>query len=344
MSTLPVAASPVSPVYILAGFLGSGKTTLLKRLLAHELDRGMKPAVLMNEFGETDVDGCLLHDHRRAGDVELQALLNGCVCCDLSADLAASVAHLVEATPGGPVFIETTGLAETGQVVAGVGRALADMHEGEGRAPRAELASVVVMVDTPRIREVERIWAGAPHHAQGAHTIILNKMDQVAPAQADEVERRLRALNPTARIVRAQYADVDPAEVLVRSPADDTGSRGSLRWVQASDKPVDSTEGFRSCSVRILNPLDIPKVVGLLGRHRRSVVRLKGFVRTVQHRGLQEVQWVPGSFEVRPYAAPRRDGARLIIIGRRLAWDRFLEGLDRCVAHPRRKATDGERG
>lgn len=46
-----------TPISVIAGFLGSGKTTLLKRALAHELDRGVKPAVLMNEFGEVDVDG-----------------------------------------------------------------------------------------------------------------------------------------------------------------------------------------------------------------------------------------------------------------------------------------------
>ena len=59
------ADSSCTPIFVIAGFLGSGKTTLLKRVLAHELDRGVKPAVLMNEFGEIDVDGALL---RRAGE------------------------------------------------------------------------------------------------------------------------------------------------------------------------------------------------------------------------------------------------------------------------------------
>jgi G3E family GTPase len=49
-----------SPVYVIGGFLGSGKTTLLKRLLRRELKRGVRPGVLMNEFGETDVDGVRL--------------------------------------------------------------------------------------------------------------------------------------------------------------------------------------------------------------------------------------------------------------------------------------------
>lgn len=43
------------PVYVIGGFLGSGKTTLLKRILAYSLDHGLKPAVLMNEYGEMDV-------------------------------------------------------------------------------------------------------------------------------------------------------------------------------------------------------------------------------------------------------------------------------------------------
>lgn len=52
----------VTPVYVIAGFLGSGKTTLLKRALAHELDRGIKPAVLMNELAKLMWTGhCFMH-------------------------------------------------------------------------------------------------------------------------------------------------------------------------------------------------------------------------------------------------------------------------------------------
>lgn len=68
----------VSPVYVIGGFLGSGKTTLLKRLLAHEIARGVRPGVLMNELGGTDVDGPLVHDHG-GDDVELRSLLSSCV-------------------------------------------------------------------------------------------------------------------------------------------------------------------------------------------------------------------------------------------------------------------------
>ncbi|ALA59848.1 GTP-binding protein [Nitrospira moscoviensis] len=190
-----------TPIYVIAGFLGSGKTTLLKRALAYELDRGVKPAVLMNEFGEVDVDGALLHEHPRLQDVELQSLLSGCICCDLSGEFTDKVGHLMKETQGAPLFIETTGLADTGQVVAGVQQALAE-HQDKGR-----LASVIVMVDAPRFLKLGAFWPAAEDHLKQADTVVLNKLDQIDGRQADLVERRVRSVNPRARVVRAVHAE-----------------------------------------------------------------------------------------------------------------------------------------
>ena len=46
------------PVTLLSGFLGSGKTTLLNRILAGRPD--VPVAVVVNEYGETGVDGRLV--------------------------------------------------------------------------------------------------------------------------------------------------------------------------------------------------------------------------------------------------------------------------------------------
>ncbi|MCG8373135.1 MAG: hypothetical protein MI700_06360, partial [Balneolales bacterium] len=46
------------PITILTGFLGSGKTTLLNHILSHS--EGKKIAVIVNEFGEVNVDAKLV--------------------------------------------------------------------------------------------------------------------------------------------------------------------------------------------------------------------------------------------------------------------------------------------
>ena len=57
-------------IVLIGGFLGSGKTTLLKRLLTWEIEHGTKPIVIMNEFGELDIDSRLIDN----GQIEIRRL------------------------------------------------------------------------------------------------------------------------------------------------------------------------------------------------------------------------------------------------------------------------------
>ncbi len=330
---MPIKATRVrasgSPVYVIAGFLGSGKTTLLKRALAHELERGVKPAVLMNEFGEVDVDGAVLHEHPRSNEIELESLLSGCLCCDLSGAFTEKVGHLLKKTQGAPLFVETTGLADTGQVVAGIEQALA------GHSDTARLASVIVMVDAPRFLKLGAYWPAAHDHLKRADTVVLNKLDQVDDRQAALVERRIRAANPAARIVRAIHADV-PINRLLEVPAE----RRRAKMVTGPLK--DSAAGYRSGSFKILRPFEPERLERWLKRYQRSVVRLKGYARVQGRQGMQEVQWVMGALSIAPYRGAKQSQAKIVVIGRRVAWQRFLEGLEQCLVQPER-VTAGRR-
>lgn len=79
------------PVVILAGFFGSGKTTLLQQWLQWSLEAGMKPAVVMNEVGEVNLDGQLLPE-----SVAMIELLNGCICCSMRGDFSLKLYELVQ--------------------------------------------------------------------------------------------------------------------------------------------------------------------------------------------------------------------------------------------------------
>ncbi|MEY4518553.1 MAG: hypothetical protein RLZZ499_1152 [Cyanobacteriota bacterium] len=58
MTELFSAPIPKLPVIIVTGFLGSGKTTLLNHIIQNI--EGYKVAVLVNEFGDINIDSQLL--------------------------------------------------------------------------------------------------------------------------------------------------------------------------------------------------------------------------------------------------------------------------------------------
>ena len=95
------------PVTVITGFLGSGKTTLLNRILQN-LD-GLKVAILVNEFGDINIDSQLLV----TVEEDMIELTNGCICCTLNDGLLNAMHKLLEQRDRiDAVIIETTGLAD----------------------------------------------------------------------------------------------------------------------------------------------------------------------------------------------------------------------------------------
>jgi len=99
-------------IVILSGFLGSGKTTLLKKCLIEELSNNRKVAVIMNEIGKISIDSNEIPD-----DIRLKELLNGCICCTMKDQLEIQLLSLVQNNKLDVIYIETTGVANTIDVV-----------------------------------------------------------------------------------------------------------------------------------------------------------------------------------------------------------------------------------
>ena len=91
---------------IITGFLGSGKTTTMNHILTNR--HNLKIAVLVNEFGDINIDSQLLVSIDR----DMVQLSNGCICCTINASLIDAVNKVLEHQDIDYIVIETTGLAE----------------------------------------------------------------------------------------------------------------------------------------------------------------------------------------------------------------------------------------
>jgi len=120
MSTTNINLKKI-PATIVTGFLGSGKTTLLSNILKNV--NGKRIAVIVNEFGELDIDADLLRscpldcddDENTEGQkIEngIYELANGCICCTVEEEFLPVMKALVERKDEiDYILIETSGLA-----------------------------------------------------------------------------------------------------------------------------------------------------------------------------------------------------------------------------------------
>jgi G3E family GTPase len=260
------------PVTLVTGFLGAGKTTLLRHLLAG--DHGRRIGVVVNDFGALDIDAELIREVH--GETNTVRLTNGCVCCSVRGDLLETVAQLT-ARPEPPdwIVVETSGISDPQQVAATF--ALPEI------APIARLDSVVTVVDAdgfPRTRDASR--ALATRQIEAADLVLVNKTDLVDTAQREAVEAVVRRLAPQARTLACRHGRV-PLDVLlgpdaVPSPASRTGYRRAGPPASAPDHAAE----YASFVWESLRPLDAERLREAIRAFPRSILRGKGFVRTVQ--------------------------------------------------------------
>ena len=110
------------PATVVTGFLGSGKTTLLSNILKQA--NGKRIAVIVNEFGELDIDADLLRScpleceddatpaSSTNGDNGVYELANGCICCTVEEEFLPVMKELVARRDDiDHILIETSGVA-----------------------------------------------------------------------------------------------------------------------------------------------------------------------------------------------------------------------------------------
>ena len=244
------------PMSVVGGFLGAGKTTLLNRILSGR--HGVRYAVLVNDFGELNVDGDLVAAH--GGDTV--AFANGCVCCTMGDDLVGAIDRLLDGDRcPHQILVEASGVANPSAIAE-----VATLHPGLTR----DLVVVLADAETVRARHGdERLRDTVDRQLGAADLLVLNKCDRIEEGKRGATEAWLR--NRTgAPVFRTVRADI-PMELLAAGRADRPAP------AQADGAP-DHYHRFRSHLVPCPHPIDPDRLRAALEELSPRVIRAKGFV------------------------------------------------------------------
>jgi G3E family GTPase len=183
------------PVTIITGFLGSGKTTLLNHVLENQQD--LKSAVLVNEFGDINIDSQLLV----SVDQDMVELSNGCICCTINDSLVDAVYSVLERRDNiDYMIVETTGVADPLPIVLTfLGTDLRDV---------TRIDSILTLVDVETFTSEHFGSEVAEKQITFGDIIVLNKTDLVPEARVNELEAQIRSGKEGARILRSEYGKV----------------------------------------------------------------------------------------------------------------------------------------
>ena len=286
------------PALVVSGFLGSGKTTLVRRVLEDAQSRGVRVALISNEFGELGIDQALLG--RMEDDyVELRG---GCVCCRLSDQLVDTLQMLRERADPERVVIETSGVALPYDTQLNFWREPIDGWIRDDAA--------VVVVNAEQLYTGRELEGTFEQQVSSADLLVLNKLDLVPEGAVPRLEAALREMEPEAPILHAVQGDVD-LDLLF--PPDAEGLRARRR-AERAPAPAHSHEQFETEELAVAGGVE---PAALLARiEALGALRAKGFVETSH--GLRVVQGVGAriELEVPPQPPPPELIGRVVVIRR----------------------------
>ena len=343
------------PVTVLTGYLGAGKTTLLNRILSEQ--HGKKYAVIVNEFGEIGIDNDLVV----GADEEVFEMNNGCICCTVRGDLMRILNDLMKRKGKfDAIIVETTGLADPAPVAQTF-----FVDENVGR--QTKLDAVVTVADAKWLNDRLKDAPEAKNQIAFADVILINKIDLVSPAELSEVEARIRAINPYARLHKTERAKIPLNEILERNAFDldrildiepaflDGEEHGHDHHHDHGDghdhdhdqKHAHHDDGLKhyhdeeiqSLSLKSDKPLDadkfFPWVEDLVQKEGPSILRSKGilsFKGDDERFVFQGVHMILDGDHQRPWKTDEKRQSRIVFIGRNLPREMIAEGFESCIA------------
>lgn len=274
---------PKIPVMIVTGFLGAGKTTFINRLLKQ--NHGVKIGLIENEFGEVSIDSRLITDYKPERIIELN---NGCICCTIHNEFSLTLQELVKQHDHlEHLIIETTGVADPGPVIK-------PFYQDKDLKRIFELNGTVCLVDAGNFMN-HSLQAEQQKQIILSDMIILNKRSNADAPTLRIIHKRLTALNNTAIVAEADFADLDSLHLYMLQPQLQDEFAKKLRKPFYSESNGSEYHSFTIRFGGLLNEIRFVEWFTYFASiHNSSIIRIKGLVNFENNPMIGIVQSVGG--------------------------------------------------
>ena len=237
------------PITLVTGYLGSGKTTLLNHILSNT--KGYRCAVIVNDIGEVNIDAELIEKGGVVGkrDESLVALQNGCICCTLRKDLIEQIHDIIKQQKFDHIIIEASGICEPIPIAQTI-NFLTDSFKAKNMPIYCKLDAIVSVVDA--LRMVQEFGCGDElvkssieeddienlviQQIEFCDYLILNKVSEVSADELNRLKKIITKLQPKAKMIEADYANVNIADILDTNAFDMENVLTSAGWFVEIDK------------------------------------------------------------------------------------------------------------
>ncbi|MGD1861523.1 MAG: CobW family GTP-binding protein [Leptolyngbyaceae cyanobacterium] len=314
------------PVTLVTGFLGSGKTTLLNHILTNR--QNLKVAVLVNEFGDINIDSQLLV----SVEENMVELSNGCICCTINDSLVDAVYAVLEREERMDyLVVETTGVADPLPIMV-------TFLTTELKA-FTRLDSVITVVDAEAFTEEHFSSDVALNQLVYGDIILLNKADLVSEAKLTQLETYIHSIKEQARFLRCSLttgSDRLPLSALLdvglaETPQLNLDAGAVQKTSQTS--PHLAQDGFVSVPFKSDRPFNLTKFEHfLMTQMPVDVFRAKGILwfEGEEERHIFQLSGKRCSINPEPWTTPPQN--QLVFIGRQLNPLQLHQHLTNCLA------------
>lgn len=185
-------------VLIISGFLGAGKTTFIRELVKKTRK---KIAILENEYGAAGIDKDILKSDIADSSANIWEMTEGCICCSMKNDFAASVLTIANTVDPDYLVVEPTGVG----MLSGVIRSLQQIEY-----ERITLLAPITIVDGQSYMRYQREYPALYRdQIASSYTIIVSKMERATTSELYQLKLELQKWNSTEEIITDHYSFMD---------------------------------------------------------------------------------------------------------------------------------------